>query len=290
MKRSQQYFDEALAALKKAPNLPGRMRAPVLVNAAAAKIAAGDAEAARKLIREAEELASDTYGKGKLPPVLSGAIKYALAATEADEKAAAKLYEQYLSEAPRSNPWWDVAYDRYEALCKAAKLEAKEVSELGRKDQRRVQLAVTLAGGEKIHLGESLKDVLARLGKPTGEETLASIDKLPLVSKLRFERHGVELIADQDEVFAVMIVSADGPAVPVREAGLNGRTLGELKVGLSRKKVEALTNGRKPVEKGFTESGSGGVKYEVYAELGVGVRYNDKDEVTAIIVGRFDSK
>jgi len=128
-----------------------------------------------------------------------------------------------------------------------------------------------------VHVGEPVDDVLEKLGKPTTEAKHPS----STVRVLRFEKHGIEMIADQDEVFAVLIISPKGAPIVVKEAGPAGKTIGELKVGMTKEEVEELLGGR-GVQAMFSDLNK---EHPYYADLGVAVVYDKNGVVTSLIVG-----
>jgi|GEM_PF-1707788 len=284
---AKRYFEAAVQAMANADVLP-RMEVTLLVNIGVGQLAVGATEKGRKSLAEAESLANRVYYNRKrkevvLPETLAGALQFnkATVKEEDNKEAAAELYEAYLRQTPTSSPWWPVAYERYEALCKDTGSHAKPKKDLGKAAPRRKQLVVTLPSGKTVHVGEQLNAVLVQLGKPTKETKHPSSS----VRVLRFEEHGVELIADQDEVFAVMIISPKGPTVPVREAGVTGKKLGELKVGMTRDEVEELLG-----NPGSAMLTSLNRKYDYYADLGVAVVYDKNGTVTALIVGQLSKE
>ena len=280
------YFDAAAAALAKA-ELPPQLEVTIRVNIGVARLAAGEAAKGRKLLDEAEELAEKEYGDPKefaWPATLTAALRFNRAALETNDKpAAGGRYKQYLAQTPQSCPWWAVTYERYQALCQDTGREPKPETDLAKSAPRREQLVVALRTGGTVHVGQQVADALAALGEPTSE----ALHPVSSVRVLRFEKHGVELIADEDEVFAVVIVSAKGPVVPVREAGPNGKKLGELKVGMTRAEVEAMSGGKRFVARPYSDPA---VKYAYYEDMGVAVKYDKDGVVVAIIVGKFTKK
>lgn len=273
------YFDAAAGALAKT-ELPPQLEVTIRVNIGVARLAAGETAKGRKLLDEAEELAEKVYGDPKRS--VWPATRAAALGAE-DKPAAVGRYEQYLAQTPRSCPWWPVAYERYQALCQDTGREPKPETDLAKSAPRREQLVVALPTGGTVHVGQQVADALAALGEPTSEAR----HPVSSVRVLRFEKHGVELIADEDEVFAVVIVSAKGPVVPVREAGPNGKKLGELKVGMTRAEVEAMPGGKRFVARPYSDPA---VKYAYYEDMGVAVKYDKDGVVVALIVGKFTKK
>jgi tetratricopeptide (TPR) repeat protein len=272
-----EYFTQAEAAFGLAQDMPEALRLTLLVNFGVAALADGDTAKGRERLMAAAKLAKGVYGDRKQwPAVVREAITFNTALAQTDEEKAIAMYEEYLAGAARSSVWWTTAYDHYATLCQnlSRKPVAKET--LGQKATLLKQLVVTLADGKTVHVGESLEDVIAKLGKPTQIRKERSS-----VRRLVFEKHGIELLADAEEVFAIVITSPKGLSIEIREVGLAGKKHGELKVGMSQKQVETLLGQGELLSYLFLSK-----EYPYYAELGVAVEYTD-DVVSRVIVGQF---
>ena len=274
-----EFFAAAEKAFDKADDLTPGVRLTLLINFGVAAIADGDAVRGRKRLEQASKLAEALHGdRGNWPAAVRGAIAFNTAAAlgDTDGAEAAALYEEYLKYAPRSNAWWPTAYEQYESLCKRLNREAAPKADLARKAPLAKQLAVSVPGAGLIHVGQDIDEALAKLGKPTRETKERSS-----IRRLTFEKHGIELLADADAVFAVVIVSATGPTVEVREAGLHGKKLGELKIGTARAAVETLIGKGDTASLFFLKT-----LYPYYADLGVAVDYDAKGKVVGLIIGQ----
>ena len=147
-------------------------------------------------------------------------------------------------------------------------------------DPPRKQLGVTLADGKTVAPGDELDETLTKLGKPTRSTPACPGTTL---KRLWFEAHGIEVFDNEDEVF-VVVLKAKGPQVNV--LGADGKPAGALKVGMTRKQVEALPGGADSALRSFMPSRPGVCAY--YPALGVAVVY-DRDgpdgAVVSVIVG-----
>ena len=269
-------LDEAQRALQQNRDVPARVRLTLLINFAAAASADGNQKKCKALLDQATTLADKLFGEHtKWPFNIQSAITFNSAVVEADQAAAANLYEEYLKTVPPGNPWWTVARERYESLCKT--LERRPLS----KDQSvktlplRKQLAIELPSVGIIHVGQSLDDAIKILGKPTNTGKARSS-----LRRLQFATRGIELLTDGEEVFAFTI-AAKSLAVEIREVDANGRKLGELRVGMTRADVEALLGMGHPLPLMFFSK-----EYPYYANLGVAVEYNADDVVIGLIVAQ----
>jgi hypothetical protein len=272
-------FDEAQRALEQEKDLSLRVRLTLLINFAAAANADGDQKKCKALLNQAMSLAEKLYGEHKKWPFnIQSAITFnaAIVAAETDQSAAVNLYEEYLRTVPQGNPWWTVARERYESVCKNLERKPLSKDQIGKTLALRKNIEIALPGVGIIHVGQSLDDAIVMLGKPTNTGKVRSS-----LRRLQFVAHGIELLTDGEEVFAITITTAKSLMVPVREAGANGRKLGELRVGMSREEVEALLGMGDPLPLMFFSK-----EYPYYANLGVAVEYNKDDVVIGLIVGQ----
>ncbi|MFO0824642.1 MAG: hypothetical protein U0792_16250 [Gemmataceae bacterium] len=272
-----EYFTKAEAAFDQAKDMPEALRLTLLVNFGVAALADGDTAKGRERLMAAAKLAKGVYGERKQwPAVVREAITFNLALAQSDEEKAVAMYEEYLAGAARSSVWWTTAYDHYATLCQNLSRTPAAKETLGKKATLLKQLVVTLADGNTVHVGEALEDVIAKLGNPSRIRKERSS-----VRRLVFANHGIELLADAEEVFAIVITSPKGLAIEIREAGLTGKKRGELKVGMTHEQVEALLGQGESLSYLFLSK-----EYPYYAELGVAVEYTD-DVVSRVIVGQF---
>lgn len=200
----------------------------------------------------------------------------AAAMERTDKEAASKLYETYLNQESQSSPWWTVAYERYTKLCNDTTIRARPRSDFRHSTTRLHKLCLPLPGGELIHVGQNVAEVTALLGKPTRVTNQPS----SALRRVRFDAHGIELICDGDEVFAILAISPKGPVIGVRETGLSGKKLGDLKVGQTREEVERMLgkSGRALVLDLDSEC-------DFYADLGVAIMYDEEGKVSSLILG-----
>lgn len=276
-----QWLTKAEASLKQTTDLPGPVRITLLVNFGVASLANGEVAKGKKSLADAETLATKLYGDRQAwPASLRSAMNFnnAKARVETDEEEAAALFEEYLAGTASSSPWWPIAYEHYEALCTNLGNKPKAKTAFKQAGSIRRQLVVALPAGGIIHVGESLDEVIKRLGQPDRITKARSG-----ISRLRFEAHGIELLADADEVFAITIVSPKGPVVSVQEVGVKGRKLGQLKVGMTRKEVQGLIGAGSPRPFLFLYANTEYPAY--YADLGVAVEFDKDGVVIGLIVG-----
>lgn len=283
VEKATENFTEAEKALGSAANLSPRLRMVLLVNFGVNALAQGERARGRKYLDQAVSLAEKAYGnRDRWPLAVRGAIAFNSAAllTPSDAEQATTLYVEYLQSAPRSSAWWPVAYDRYQSLCKDQNRKPLDKTALGeKKAPLRKQVVVTLPGGETLHIGESMKKVKEKLGEPTSERT-----ERGSVSRRSYAKAGIDVLADSDEVFVIEIVSPKVQGIDIREAGVTGKKLGELKVGMSRKEIEAKLGGGDTAPAFFFKR-----EYPYYPELSVAINYNDSDEVVGLVIGNLEA-
>jgi hypothetical protein len=200
-------------------------------------------------------------------------------AADSKHAEAAKLFVQYLESTPREDLWWAEGYKHYQAACKAAKIEPQEKDKLQKPGVKKV-VAVTLADGKTVAIGDDSDETLTKLGKPT-QKTQAVPHSA--IQRLRFETHGIELFTAQDEVCVIVLVPK---GAQVKIPGPDGKPAGSLRLGLTRKTIESLPGCADAALRPFLPSRPGVWVY--YPALGVAVVY-DRDGpdgvVTSILVG-----
>jgi tetratricopeptide (TPR) repeat protein len=281
---AERYLAAAVAALDVEAGLDGSTRLTLLVNLGAARIAAGNPAEGRRLLDQARELARKVYPTADYwPDEFASALAFntAVAMTAEGEVAtAARLFETYLQHTAPTNRWWTVAYTRYADLCRELGKTARPREELAGRTPLRLRLTVTVAAGT-VHLGQPLAEAIGVLGTPTRVTAEKGASD---IRRLRFERHGIELVADDDEVYAVIVIAENGPGVPVCEVGPDGRRLGTLRVGMTREQVHEVLLKRKVLYRSLTMLGKAPrQEYEYYPELGVAVKYDGDGPDAAVV-------
>jgi tetratricopeptide (TPR) repeat protein len=277
---AERYLAAAVAALDAEAGVDGQTRLTLLVNLGAARIAAGRPAEGKRLLEQARELARKVYPTADYwPDEFASALAFntAVAMTaEGEVAAAARLFEAYLQNTAPTNRWWAVAYARYADLCRELGKTVRPRDELAGRTQLRRRLTVTVAAGT-VHLGQPVAEALGVLGAPT---RVTAEKGASGIRRLRFERHGVELVADDDEVYAVVVIAESGPGVPVSEVGPDGRELGTLRVGMTRKQVREVLRGRPVVDRSLTTFRE---EFEYYPGLGVAVKYDGDGPGAAVV-------
>jgi len=114
--------------------------------------------------------------------------------------------------------------------------------------QVRRQMAVKLANGKIVHVGESVKDVKDKLGTPASEMPDSSTG----LNILSYPALGVTFITDTQEVVGLTLTGENSPVILVQEKGTNGKVLGEVRIGMTRDEVKTQTGVTDWISRKFT--------------------------------------
>lgn len=242
---AENYLSAARKALKQQSEPSVAAEIELLVNLGVAQRAAGKATAARELFDETEKLAV------KLPAGPRATVNRVLAfnrglafAADGKKTEAMKLFVRFLETTLRSDPWWLVGYRHYLKVCESLKIEPTPKDKLQAIAARK-PLAVILASGKTIVPGEETDSALSKFGKPTLTTVVCPGTTLRWY---RFESDGIEfLAADEDEVLMIILPSSKAPRVTLP----GEKPVGQLRVGMTRKEVEALPGGTEFVLRPF---------------------------------------
>jgi hypothetical protein len=278
---AEKYLTAALQALREEKEANPAAEAALLVNLGVVDLAADRRAEARRRFDEAAALAAKLPAGEKAEVLRAVAFNRGLAAVSEGRHAdAAKLFTTYLESTPRSDAWWNPAHDHYTSACTAIKAEPLPRDRF-KPVQARRKAAVVLPGRRTVTPEEDLDEVQNKLGNPKLRTTPRIVTGVDLLVRLGFSEHGIEVIGYEDEVIAVAVVGPKGRAVVVRSAG----PAGELRVGMTRKDVEALPGG---TAYAFQPFAPGGNKLAYFPAGGVAVVY-DRDGpdgvVAAVLVG-----
>jgi tetratricopeptide (TPR) repeat protein len=310
---ADEYFARALRVVDAAGRFPLQIRINLLVNLGVVAVARGETKKGQEYLTRAGTYVSNwlddiaaqkaeaekklrTYedeNEGWLQTASSVvSFNRGLLQAEGDPRGAIPAFVKFLAGTRPTDLWWAAAYKQYQGLCKAAGVEAQPKEKLTGKPRARKIVSLILGNGELVHVGQSVADVVNRLGRPERDTGIPN----SALRRLEYPALGIYLVANKDEVFLLVVTSAAGPAVAVREAGPGGQELGRLSVGMTRKDVLALRVGqtvvKRPVLGFFKDKESGKTlpfMYDFYPDLGVSPIYSsDLDDavVTGLIVGQ----
>jgi tetratricopeptide (TPR) repeat protein len=249
-------------------------RVVVTLNLGVARLVRGDRSGGMKLLADAVRICDGLWWDRQLQVQVARAATFhnaharAAAGAPEDRTEAARLFETFLRTTDPASAWWPAALEQYRAVCQALGLPAKTETELRpiRRDLPLPIRSVTLASGAVLALGETVEEVLHRLGPAEASEALSGTG----LRRLRFATHGIELLADETHVIAIYVTGPTVPGLRLQLPGVGSGTAGELKVGMSRRETEPRLGGigvHRPLT-GF------GDLYHYYRHLGVAIRYD----------------
>lgn len=278
------FFAEAVEAAKTDKDLDPVAHAAILINLGISTLAGGDSDKGLAQLDEGEKFVKSFAGGAsrQFASSFNAALNYSRASLlgarkePADKEKAVNLWGQYLRTTSPKSHWWAVAYDRYADLCKELGREAK-AKDAFKKDQPEAVRPVSgvMFKPGTISLLDEMDDVVKKFGK--GKRSLA-IQGYP-IQRVRYEEVGVELIVNDDQVIAVILIGEAAPAIPVTGQMVGAGKVGELKIGMSWKDVtELLGEDYQPTELTAAE-----VYYRFFRQLGVAVRVS-KGKVTELVV------
>lgn len=268
--QATRYLQDAADIVAADTTLDPVMRAAVLINAGVAEMAGGDVMTGAARFDRAETYGQALRGRRRVPAVVSTALLYnramLLSGTSGREAEAVPLLEQYLRRASAASAWWELAYERYAALCAMTGVTARSEKALRRRanPSLRTVTSVEFPGGGGVTLAEPMDDVTERLG--TGQ-------RIPVAGRSRLSRvyyadRGVELVVT-DEVLAVSLKGPNAPSLPLRGAGLGAETVVTLHVGMSRDELDEALELEDYIPGKFIDPN---VNYRFYRDLGLAIR------------------
>ena len=182
----------------------------------------------------------------------------------ASQLEACERFENYLQVGSPRSSWWPLAYDRYMDL--STKSKRKTLTQAQLQDRPTPSRGeVKLSSGVVVRPGQKAEQLLTRLA-PTRTTTIVAGTNL---KHLRFERHGIEVIAT-DIVIAVRLRGSSSPALI-----LSGKRSG-LRIGLGTCEVEGLLGRDGGVTAGWS----------YFPEAGVAVRMLNGKITELVLVER----
>ncbi|MFO0917881.1 MAG: hypothetical protein U0872_06140 [Planctomycetaceae bacterium] len=290
--RAVELFEQVIAALKRG-NLDEEISpadyAGLLVNAGVSELMNGDAQSAQRLFDDSEAVYAQKLKSRPIGPVKS-AILYSTAARRAasadaqERKLAARELEEYLTDTNPSVTWWNLAFERYQELCQSEKLEGKSKDVLAKRVNLhfRPVVGLTLANGMFVTLNDPLED----LTKALGQGNIIPLVKRASVHRRIYYDQGVEFICS-DRVIGIRLREANSPALTLTTSGPGGKTL-DVRIGMTLNELLEKLGGDGAWKKRYgTQEG---LVYHYFDLLGFGVRVNDADKITEILVAQLSHK
>lgn len=266
-------LEEARDLAAKDTGLDPVSRLSLAVNLAVAYGAGGKSQEFEQLIAGVESaIASASEAERAGLAAVSGAITYnrafALAASGDTARRGEALgqLESYLRSTSPSVAWWQLAYDRYAALCQATGATAKSRDALIARAPLKFRQVLSLEIGKAaVSIGDKLVDAQKALGPGVVSPVVAGTNLV----RVAYTERGIELLAT-DVVLAVHCVSDGAPPVPLRAQGLSTAKT-ELKVGMTVDQLDAAL-GSLAQSYDFRPIADPNVKYRFYSDLGLAIR------------------
>lgn len=264
---AEHYLQEAAEAIARADELDQETQVVLLVNLGVARLAGGSRVEGLRLLEKAEAL----------EPLLrrsvvgyNRAMALATGPNRAEQTEAADILEIYLRGNDPHLTWWTLAYERYRTLCSSLGRPAQERDELQPPQPARSRpcLSVTLAGGKTIALTDPVEEVVRRLGEKPRRQTKETGSSF---RRLTFPQYGIELLVDEQEVVAILLTGPAAPPLTVRGKEWGSDPQAVLRVGMTRKEVEAMPGGTKYVHRPLTQFGR---LYHYYRDLRLAVHFD----------------
>lgn len=280
-------LQQAAALAASDPTISPLDRVAIEINAGVAQLASG-AEADAIFAQALDALTATTKGsRQQSDNSLSAAIDYNRAlllensGAPSARRDAVGMLERYLANTLPSSAWWQIGYERYVRLCRAAGVQPKpeEHFHRGRTAAIRAVAGVEIAPDKSIGLGDLVTEATRLLGRTTPVPVVAGTNLV----LLRYAAQGIDILAN-DRVLAIVLRGANAPFIPLRTQGLGGATYA-LRIGMSEAEL-TQTVGEFYDMKRLT---SNDVYYRYYRELGVGVRVVDS-QVAEIVVAQIPNR
>jgi len=221
------HFRNALDLLPADTSADIASAAAVRLNAAAARMTAGEYDDAEKLFADLALI--ESLHPGELDQDFSEAYSFARAdlllrnagGSERKKRSreALKLFREYLASAEPGAVWWTLAYEKYQQLCKTENVKAHAREEFTGGSKTRVtyrpSTALTVAG-HTIALSLPPEEALKALGP---------CERLPVIQgrslwRYSYPQYGIELLATEYEILSIHLTSAQAPALTIEAHGV----------------------------------------------------------------------
>ena len=270
--RADQSVDQASAAA-------------AINNLAVAYAAAGRSEDSARMLQAADRILGDQPLAFGVPGLLEAtAVLYnqsmflAEAGDQESRSVALKNLQDYLRATSPSSAWWPLAYERYAKL--AAEMgvapAAREKLQGGYQTLMREISSVDLGGGKSVVLGQPLAELKSALGSGQVVSSASGI------ARLRYPAYGLDVLADDARVLAIILESPKSPAVFVRRQGM-GSAATPLRVGMSADEVDKVLADQDSTMENLIDPW---IAYRFYPMLGVALRLGAQRTVEELVLVR----
>lgn len=255
-----------------------------VVNLAAADAAMGNDQKAEQMIKGAEDALKDADVKA-LPEaaMIAGALQYnramllARSSDAAQQRLAIAELEEYLRRTTPAMTWWELAYERYSALCALLGQRAKTQKDLETVAAQFRPVTGIETEHVRIELGQSMAEARSQLGRAASGGPVVAGTSLV---QYDYPERGLRVMGMQ-QVLAITLRGEKAPAIPLREA-VPGSSTFELRVGMPVALLDMAMSGTAYDLRPLVEPE---VKYRFYSEAGVAVKMR-QGRVSEMVIGR----
>jgi hypothetical protein len=262
--KARRYLEEAAAAAIKDNSLGVVSRASVLVNLSVAELAAGKAELSDMHLGQANRLAG--YVAVVRAAILYNYAQELLQSGKGNQKrdASDALYK-YLKLASPASIWWKLGWASYSRLCGQSGIncETEQQIRAGATEGFRPLPSVEVRPGMQVQLGDSIQEVVKRLGAPIS----IPITREAKLNRFRYPKLGIDVVGD-DQVMAISLNSRIAPSLKLQAQGSGGHAR-ILRVGMTEPQVAQVLGPTASAATVFNPS----VPYRFYPHLGLAARF-----------------
>ena len=287
--KAAQFLEEASQLADRDSSLDPVSRLAEDINLAVAYAALGDAEKAMTTLSQVETfLKDDTHSSFRGDIAVSSALAYnhALLLAQSPDGERQRLaigeLESYLRKTDSSLAWWQLAYQRYNALCKQSGAVPKTENQLLSQAAVRFRpvAALDVARGQ-IALGQNLVEVKRQLG---AEAASSPVVRGTNVVRVEYPKLGIAVIGT-DEVLAIVLCSDKASPVNLREMGLGARSI-QLQVGMTSADLDRLLGDS---DYDFRQLIDPDLNYRFYSDLGIAV-LSRSGKIVELVISQIPKK
>ena len=287
--KAAQFLEEASQLADRDSSLDPVSRLAEDINLAVAYAALGDAEKAMTTLSQVETfLKDDTHSSFRGDIAVSNALAYnhALLLAQSPDGQRQRLaigeLESYLRKTDSSLAWWQLAYQRYNALCKQSGAVPKTENQLLSQATVRFRpvAALDVTRGQ-IALGQNLVEAKRQLG---AEATSTPVVRGTNVVRVEYPKLGIAVIGT-DEVLAIVLCSDKASPVNLREMGLGARSI-QLQVGMTSADLDRLLGDS---DYDFRQLIDPDLNYRFYSDLGIAV-LSQSGKIVELVISQIPKK
>jgi hypothetical protein len=287
--KAAQFLEEASQLADRDSSLDPVSRLAEDINLAVAYAALGDAEKAMATLSQVEaSLKNDDRSSLRGDIAVSNALAYNHALLLAQSPDGQRQHlaigelENYLRKTDSSLAWWQLAYQRYNALCKQSGSVPKTENELLSQTTVRFRpIAALDVNRGQIALGQNLVEVKRQLG--------AEVSSIPVVRgtnvvRVEYPKLGIAVIGT-DEVLAIVLCGDKASPVNIREMGLGTKSI-QLQVGMTNADLDRLLGDS---DYDFRQLINPDLNYRFYSDLGIAV-LSQSGKIVELVISQIPKK